>query len=542
MRALRFTLAIALVASVLSPAWARSFRVGQLPNGNSISCSACHVNPGGGGSRNAFGQLVERSFLSGGNVVWGPLLASLDADGDGVPNGVELQDRFGEWQTGQPNPGNVSLVSAPGNASANFIRDLTLQFSDMTPHVGHPLYIRVIDKSTGMETARTMLPSILAASFDVTLPALLDGRSYRVDFFADANSNGLYDVPPVDHVWQLNVDNVSGDVSVPFAHHGNFVDTGWKYALNLNLTGMSPHLGQLVELRVIDQSTDLEVGRTRVENLGSAASSLMIPCLQVGPSYTVHMYADLNRNGLYDAPPTDHAWQLSFNNTTGDVDLDFAHNTTFTDVQWQYLMQMNLLGMDAHVGQLFELRVTNTAGNQEIGRTSVAAVQQADYSVFVPGVARSMDYRADFYADMNGSGTYDAPPADHAWRVAFSNTTGNVVQNFVHNTDFTDIAWPGLSVEEPISSIVPENLSLYQNYPNPFNPATNIRFDLTQSGSVALEVFNLVGQKVAELVNGPLGAGSYNVSFNAGALPSGVYVYRLAAGGQTVQKKMMLLK
>jgi plastocyanin len=84
--------------------------------------------------------------------------------------------------------------------------------------------------------------------------------------------------------------------------------------------------------------------------------------------------------------------------------------------------------------------------------------------------------------------------------------------------------------------------SLSQNYPNPFNPVTDVRFDLAHDGAVRLDVFNLMGQRVAELVNAPLAAGSHTVSFDASALPTGVYIYRLAADGQTVQRKMMLLK
>lgn len=84
--------------------------------------------------------------------------------------------------------------------------------------------------------------------------------------------------------------------------------------------------------------------------------------------------------------------------------------------------------------------------------------------------------------------------------------------------------------------------NLSQNYPNPFNPLTQIRFDLTRDGPATLDVFNLMGQQVAQLVNAPLTAGSHAVSFDAGALPSGVYIYRLAADGRTVQRKAMLLK
>lgn len=96
----------------------RSFRVSQIPNGNVGSCANCHVNPGGGGSRNAFGTEVGTSFLSGGNVVWGPELASIDSDGDGFTNGEELQDPEGTWLSGRPAPGEPSLVTNPGDASS----------------------------------------------------------------------------------------------------------------------------------------------------------------------------------------------------------------------------------------------------------------------------------------------------------------------------------------------------------------------------------------------------------------------------------------
>lgn len=100
----------------------RSFRVTQLPNGNVGSCANCHINEGGGGTRNTFGKTVESSFLSSpgssGNVVWGPDLAAIDSDGDGFTNGEELQDPNGTWIQGQPAPGNASLVTNPGNANS----------------------------------------------------------------------------------------------------------------------------------------------------------------------------------------------------------------------------------------------------------------------------------------------------------------------------------------------------------------------------------------------------------------------------------------
>ncbi len=102
---------------------------------------------------------------------------------------------------------------------------------------------------------------------------------------------------------------------------------------------------------------------------------------------------------------------------------------------------------------------------------------RADFVVSIPGIEMDHDYIVDFYADHNGSGSYDAPPVDHTWRTTFNSTTGNFVENFIHNTDFVDIEWPATTaVEDNLDSSLPLSYNLSQNYPNPFNPETNIRF------------------------------------------------------------------
>ena len=83
---------------------------------------------------------------------------------------------------------------------------------------------------------------------------------------------------------------------------------------------------------------------------------------------------------------------------------------------------------------------------------------------------------------------------------------------------------------------------LAQNYPNPFNPTTDISFNLPTDAHVTLTIFNVLGEKVAEIVNSNIPAGYHNVTFDASELNSGIYYYKLEAGNFIQMRKMMLLK
>ncbi|BDQ02962.1 T9SS type A sorting domain-containing protein [Ignavibacterium sp.] len=93
----------------------------------------------------------------------------------------------------------------------------------------------------------------------------------------------------------------------------------------------------------------------------------------------------------------------------------------------------------------------------------------------------------------------------------------------------------------------PKVFFIEQNYPNPFNPSTKIRFNLAVNSKVSLKVYNLIGEEVAELLNGQMNAGKQEVEFNAINLNSGVYIYKLEATGEdgssfVSAKKMTLIK
>lgn len=89
---------------------------------------------------------------------------------------------------------------------------------------------------------------------------------------------------------------------------------------------------------------------------------------------------------------------------------------------------------------------------------------------------------------------------------------------------------------------IPKLFSLKQNYPNPFNPTTYIEFEIPIESDVILNVFNMQGEKVAELFKGRKSAGKYTIQFNGTSLPSGVYLYEIIAGTFKEVKKMTLIK
>ena len=104
---------------------------------------------------------------------------------------------------------------------------------------------------------------------------------------------------------------------------------------------------------------------------------------------------------------------------------------------------------------------------------------------------------------------------------------------------FTSMNTVGIQNER---ATIPTKFELFQNFPNPFNPSTDISYSIPRRSNVSLKVFDILGSEVAELVNKEMEAGSYQVSFNASSLSSGVYFYRLQAGDYVKIKKMVILK
>lgn len=113
--------------------------------------------------------------------------------------------------------------------------------------------------------------------------------------------------------------------------------------------------------------------------------------------------------------------------------------------------------------------------------------------------------------------------------------------NRIEDLDFGNKRLTPTSVDGIGAAEIPETFTLFQNYPNPFNPATTIKFGLPNQQHVRLEVYNMLGKRVAVLLDEQKQAGFYEVEFRANEFSSGVYFYRLSAGAEFVELKKMLL-
>ncbi len=124
--------------------------------------------------------------------------------------------------------------------------------------------------------------------------------------------------------------------------------------------------------------------------------------------------------------------------------------------------------------------------------------------------------------------------------------TGKVISGQIKSGEEILINNPLMTKITVSKDVIPDKFALEQNYPNPFNPSTTISFSLPEASDVKLTVYNIVGQKVSEIVNTRLEAGSYNYQWSAGNLASGLYIYELNAaystGSYVSTKKMIVLK
>ena len=135
---------------------------------------------------------------------------------------------------------------------------------------------------------------------------------------------------------------------------------------------------------------------------------------------------------------------------------------------------------------------------------------------------------------------------DNVWKdvpgQVLDSAANAVTANSANLFSFLALVPAAATVVEGNPNFVPTRISLEQNYPNPFNPSTTIRYGLPGHVHVVLDVFTILGQKVAELVNADMEAGYHEVQFHGDKLGSGIYFYRLQVGDFTETRTLVLTR
>lgn len=135
---------------------------------------------------------------------------------------------------------------------------------------------------------------------------------------------------------------------------------------------------------------------------------------------------------------------------------------------------------------------------------------------------------------------WSSSPAVYPCGLAFDPATGRLWEScWSKDSIYVFDVVTGIEHEQ---ETIPSNYHLSQNFPNPFNPETTIRYGVPKSSRVSLTVMDVLGRQVATLVNEVKPAGNYQIDWNSSARSSGIYFYRLQAGGFTEIRKMVLMK
>jgi hypothetical protein len=229
-------------------------------------------------------------------------------------------------------------------------RTLCVRVDRFSSHVDEMVAVDLVTNADNILRARAIVEPMGAVDADFVLPLAIpasevpesgEDHPLQLEIFADQNKDGMYTPGGDDHEWNVEL---PGTGNVVFVHNSEFTSLeprprGIGGDFRMQFTDMTPHLGQLLEVMVIEAESERTVGLYRTTSLASADFEITIPEIidPDGIVYRVEFYADLNGNGSYDDPPVDHTWVIEFVESGEDgIETSFEHGTEFARLKYQF--------------------------------------------------------------------------------------------------------------------------------------------------------------------------------------------------------------
>jgi len=256
--------------------------------------------------------------------------------------------------------------------------------------------------------------------------------------------------------------------------------------------------------------------------------------LQENSQYPVIEY--LRYNSMYPAARRLDSLITEYNGTTA----------FFMNWGWRYGGQCEVDGHQSPVFvDYFQMQDSMTSACTEISSelsAVLAPVGEAWRTAVTWNPNLVLWYTDNYHPDLNGSYLtacvfyatfYDESPAG----LEYAGGLGDDEAYFLQQA-----AWETVTDVKDNIAQLPSSSGLYQNYPNPFNASTTISYSLSVDSEVSVDIYDILGRKITTLYNGNQTAGDHNVNWTAENVSTGIYFYRLNAGGYQFIRKMLFVK
>ncbi len=379
--------------------------------------------------------------------------------------------------------------------------------------------------------------------------------------------------PVITHTQLMNVPKVNWPVSVSANVTDNIgVDSAWvKWYKNTTSTGIKhfkllPQSGNNYSAVFNSVNADVQIGDSIFYRVFARDNSMA----HNTDSTALYQFKIINQvNVIIGTGTTAVGWPYYTFYMDSRTDMLYLGSEIGVPAPGAYITQIgfNVVSAASQVMNGFQIKMQNTTATAISGFTSSGWTTAYNGTYSVPGTGWQMvTLQTPFYYTGGSNLLIEICFNNSSYT---SNTTVNAAaqtnRNKHQHSDLssgdgcTQITSPGTTytalpniqlVMNPgpplgisqTGNEIPETYNLAQNYPNPFNPSTKINFAIPKQGMVTLKVYDVLGREVANLVSEVKTAGNYIVDFDASALSSGVYFYKLDVNGFSDVKRMMLIK